>query len=323
MKSKTVRPPTPKAITLAIQHLQEQINKRLASKYLKASTKSSLLRNADTLCKMANKIYSALGVEACATSVDTKSTNARLDKIESVLVDISKQRIEHSERQLEKSTVKRTIIHEEITNTSEQESTTTMETETASYRSQFLKSFGNRIFEAHKQAEKDTTEFQCIKDLLRLLNSYVYNRFRKQSPQIGFYTYGIEQMEQFTTIIVLKYATEYSKSPYNAKVFAQEMQEWISKIGVDEQVTKNESLPKCLHKFSIEQDCNINKIVVYIWWLTVEELQNAKRTENETLDFDELFDYEFLDNLIEKINSDVYDDCTFPISRNEASKYLE
>ena len=67
MKSKTVRPPTPKAITLAIQHLQEQINKRLASKYLKASTKSSLLRNADTLCKIANKIYSALGVEACAT----------------------------------------------------------------------------------------------------------------------------------------------------------------------------------------------------------------------------------------------------------------
>ena len=61
-----------------------------------------------------------------APSVETKSTNARLDKIESVLVDISKQRIEHSERQSEKSTVKRTIIHEEITNTSEQESTTTV-----------------------------------------------------------------------------------------------------------------------------------------------------------------------------------------------------
>ena len=322
MKSKTVRPPTPKAITQSIQRLQEQINKRLASKYLKASTKSSLLRNADTLCKMANKIYSALGVEACAPSVDTKSTNARLDKIESVLVDISKQRIEHSERQSEKSTVKRTIIHEEITNTSEQESTTTVETETASYRSQFVKSFGNRIFEAHKAAEKDTNEFRCIKDLLKLLNSYVYHRFRKQSPQIGFYTYGIEQMEQFTTILILKYATEYSKSPYNAKAFTQEMQEWISKIGVDEQVTLHESLPKCLHKFDIERDVQITPTVMYICWLITDKLRNAKRTQNETINFDELFNYDYFDDLAERINPDVYDSCSYPINHDKLFNYL-
>ena len=323
MKSKTVRPPTPKAITLAIQHLQEQINKRLASKYLKASTKSSLLRNADTLCKIANKIYSALGVETCAPSVETKSTNARLDKIESVLVDISKQRIEHSERQSEKSTVKRTIIHEEITNTSEQESTTTMETETASYRSQFVKSFGNRIFEAHKQAEKDTNEFRCIKDLLGLLNSYVYHRFRKQSPQIGFYTYGIEQIERFTIIIILKYATEYSKSPYNAKLFFKEMQEWISKIGVNEQVTKNESLPKCLHKFDVERDVQITPAVMYICWLTSARLKSAKRTENETLNFDDLFDYDFFDDLAEKRNPDLYYELDNDLNSYKIHNYIE
>ena len=101
------------------------------------------------------------------------------------------------------------------------------------------------------------------------------------------------------------------------------MVKWIDRIGKDKEVTVKESLPKCLHKFDIERDVQITPTVMYIWWLLCDELKNAKRTKNETIDFDELFDYEYIDSLAEKINPDVYYNCPYPASHDEISNYLD
>ncbi|WP_295095982.1 hypothetical protein [Ruminococcus sp.] len=106
----------------------------------------SLLQNVDSLYTIINNIYTALGMKPCSPSLETKSTKEQLNIIESIVVDMSKLCFEHFEKQAIQSTVKRTIIHEEITENEESESTASVETETASYKSQFVKSFGNRIF---------------------------------------------------------------------------------------------------------------------------------------------------------------------------------
>ncbi len=63
-----------------------------------------------------------------------------------------------------------------------------------------------------------------------MINSYVYHRCRKQNPEIGFFTYSLDQIKQFTVTIILKYAAEYSHNQYNAKEFMREMYEWIDRI---------------------------------------------------------------------------------------------
>lgn len=323
MKESTKRPPTANAVLNSVNHVEQQISKRLETNSCYRSTVEIMLQVADKLVDTANRIYRTYGKADCSVIFSPEITNERFTALETAFMEFSKQKVERSDRQAKQSTVKRTIIHEEITENEESESTTSVETETASYKSQFVKSFGNRIFEAQKQAEKNPTEFQCIKDLLKLINSYVYHRFRKQNPEIGFFTYSLDQIKQFTVTIILKYAAEYSHNQYNAKVFMNEMYDWIDRIGKDKEVTLKESLPKCLHKFDIERDVQVTPTVMYIWWLLCDELKNAKRTKNETIDFDELFDYEYIDSLAEKINPDVYYNCPYPASQGEISNYLD
>lgn len=323
MKKEIKRPPTPHAIMSSVDHTIQQIKKRLEKNSYYRGTAEIMLQAADKLIETANDIYRAYGKANFSATFAPEITNERFTAMETAIMEISKQKIERSDRQAKQSTVKRTIIHEEITENEESESTTSVETETSSYKSQFVKSFGNRIFEAQKQAEKNPTEFQCIKDLLKLINSYVYHRFRKQNPEIGFFTYSLDQIKQFTVTIILKYAAEYSHNPYRAKEFMREMYDWIARIGKDKEVTLKESLPKCLHKFDIERDVQVTPTVMYIWWGLVEELRSAKQTKNETLDFDTLFDYNYVDDLADKINPDVFSKCQFPLDHEEVSKYIE
>lgn len=323
MQKEIKRPPRSQALVKSAQQLRQQVYKRLDTGSMNSRTKQTMLQVADILADVTNKIYRACGKECSSVVFAPEITNERFTALETAFMEFSKQKVERSDRQAKQSTVKRTIIHEEITENEESESTASVETETSSYKSQFVKSFGNRIFEAQKQAEKNPTEFQCIKDLLKLINSYVYNRFRKQNPELGIYHYSLEQIKQFTIIIVLKYAAEYSHNQYNAKEFMREMYDWIARIGKDKEVTVKESLPKCLHKFDIERDVQITPTVLYIWWLLCEELQTAKRTKNETLDFDELFDCTYLDEFALKINPDIYYKCPYPASHDEISNYLD
>lgn len=323
MKNNFKEPPRIKALMKSTDDLIQRISKRLEAGAWYHSTQTGMLEIADKLIDTGNKIYRACGKECSSVVFAPEITNERFTALETAFMEFSKQKVERSDRQAKQSTVKRTIIHEEITENEECESTASVETESTSYKSQFVKSFGNRIFEAQKRAEKNPTEFQCIKDLLKLINSYVYKRFRKQYPELGIYLYSLEQIKQFTIIIVLKYAAEYSHNPYNAKKFKEEMNGWIDRIGKDKEVTVKESLPKCLHKFDIERDVQLTPTVMYIWWLLCDELKNAKRTKNETIDFDELFDYEYIDNLAEKINPDVFSKCEFPLNYDEVSKYIE
>ena len=322
MKNNFKEPPRIKALMKSADDLIQRINKRLEAGTWYHSTQTGMLEIADKLIDTGNKIYKACGKDCSSVVFAPEITNERFTALETAFMEFSKQKVERSDRQAKQSTVKRTIIHEEITENEASESTASVETETSSYKSQFVKSFGNRIFEAQKQAEKNPTEFQCIKDLLKLINSYVYHRFRKQNPEIGFFTYSLDQIKQFTVTIILKYAAEYSHNQYNAKVFMNEMYDWIDRIGKDKEVTLKESLPKCLHKFDIERDVQITPTVMYIWWLLCEELQTAKRTKNETLDFDELFDCTYLDKFALKINPDVYYNCPYPASHDEISNYL-
>lgn len=323
MKKEIKRPPRSQALIKSAQQLQQQVYKRLDTGSMNSRTKQTMLQVADILADVTNKIYRACGKDCSSVVFAPEITNERFTALETAFMEFSKQKVERSDRQAKQSTVKRTIIHEEITENEESESTSSVETETSSYKSQFVKSFGNRIFEAQKQAEKNPTEFQCIKDLLKLINSYVYHRFRKQNPEIGFFTYSLDQIKQFTVTIILKYAAEYSHNQYNAKVFMNEMYDWIDRIGKDKEVTLKESLPKCLHKFDVERDVQITPTVMYIWWGLVEELRSAKQTKNETLDFDTLFDYNYVDDLADKINPDVFSKCQFPMDHEEVSKYIE
>ena len=323
MKETEAKPPRVKALKKSTSDLIERINKRLQAGSWYHSTQVGMLEVADMMLNAVNKIYKACGKTECSAAFAPEITNERFTALETAFMEFSKQKVERSDRQAKQSTVKRTIIHEEITENEESESTVSVETETSSYKSQFLKSFGNRIFQAQKQANKNDSEFKCIKELLTLLNDYVYKRFRRQYPELGMYHYSLEQIKQFTTIVILKYAVEYSHNPYNAKKFKEEMDSWIDRIGKDKKVTVEESLPKCLHKFDIERDVQITPTVMYIWWLLCDELKNAKRTKNETIDFDELFDYEYIDNLAEKINPDVFSKCEFPLNYDEVSKYIE
>ena len=323
MKKEITRPPTPHAIMSSVDHTIQQIKKRLEKNSYYRGTAEIMLQAADKLIETANDIYRAYGKASCSAAFAPEITNERFTAMETSIMEISKQKIEHSDRQAKQSTVKRTIIHEEITENEESESTTSVETETSSYKSQFLKSFGNHIFQAQKQANKNDSEFKCIKELLTLLNDYVYKRFRKQYPELGMYHYSLEQIKQFTTIVILKYAVEYSHNQYNAKVFMNEMYDWINRIGKDKEVTVKESLPKCLHKFDIERDVQITPTVLYIWYVLCNELKTAKRTKNETLDFDELFDDTYLDGIAQKIAPDVYYNCPYPASHDEISNYLD
>ena len=323
MKKEIKRPPTPRAIMSSVDHTIQQIKKRLEKNSYYRGTAEIMLQAADKLIETANDIYRAYGKASCSATFAPEITNERFTAMETAIMEISKQKIERSDRQAKQSTVKRTIIHEEITENEESESTTSVETETSSYKSQFLKSFGNRIFQAQKQANKNDSEFKCIKELLTLLNNYVYKRFRKQYPELGMYHYSLEQIKQFTTIVILKYAVEYSHNPYNAKKFKEEMDSWIDRIGKDKEVTVKESLPKCLHKFDIERDVQITPTVLYIWYVLCNELKTAKRTKNETLDFDELFDDTYLDGVAQKIAPDVYYNCPYPASHDEISNYLD
>ena len=323
MKKEINRPPTPHAIMSSVDHTIQQIKKRLEKNSYYRGTAEIMLQAADKLIETANDIYRAYGKASCSAAFAPEITNERFTAMETSIMEISKQKIEHSDRQAKQSTVKRTIIHEEITENEERESTTSVETESTSYKSQFVKSFGNRIFQAQKQANKNDSEFKCIKELLTLLNDYVYKRFRKQYPELGMYHYSLEQIKQFTTIVILKYAVEYSHNQYNAKVFMNEMYDWINRIGKDKEVTVKESLPKCLHKFDIERDVQITPTVLYIWYVLCNELKTAKRTKNETLDFDELFDDTYLDGIAQKIAPDVYYNCPYPASHDEISNYLD
>ena len=323
MQKEIKRPPRSQALIKSAQQLQQQVYKRLDTGSMNSRTKQTMLQVADILADATNKIYKACGKTECSAAFAPEITNERFTAMETAIMEISKQKIEHSDRQAKQSTVMRTIIHEEITENVECESTTSVETESTSYKSQFVKSFGNRIFQAQKQANKNDSEFKCIKELLTLLNDYVYKRFRKQYPELGMYHYSLEQIKQFTTIVILKYAVEYSHNPYNAKKFKEEMDSWIDRIGKDKEVTVKESLPKCLHKFDIELDVQITPTVLYIWYVLCNELKTAKRTKNETLDFDELFDDTYLDGVAQKIAPDVYYNCPYPASHDEISNYLD
>lgn len=322
MKKEIQRPPRSQALINSALQLQQQVYKRLDTA-MNSKTKQVMLQIAEIVRDINNQIHRVCGKAECSAAFAPEITNERFTAMETAIMEISKQKVERSDRQAKQSTVKRTIIHEEITENEESESTTSVETESTSYKSQFVKSFGNRIFQAQKQANKNDSEFKCIKELLTLLNDYVYKRFRRQYPELGMYHYSLEQIKQFTTIVTLKYAVEYSHNPYNAKKFKEEMDSWIDRIGKDKEVTVKESLPKCLHKFDIERDVQITPTVMYIWWLLCDELKNAKRTKNETIDFDELFDYEYIDSLAEKINPDVYYNCPYPASQGEISNYLD
>lgn len=322
MKKEIKRPPRSQALINSALQLQQQVYKRLDTA-MNSKTKQVMLQIAEIVRDINNQIHRVCGKAECSAAFAPEITNERFTAMETAIMEISKQKIERSDRQAKQSTVKRTIIHEEITENEESESTTSVETESTSYKSQFVKSFGNRIFQAQKQANKNDSEFKCIKELLTLLNDYVYKRFRKQYPELGMYHYSLEQIQQFTTIVILKYAVEYSHNPYNAKKFKEEMDSWIDRIGKDKEVTVKESLPKCLHKFDIERDVQITPTVLYIWYVLCNELKTAKRTKNETLDFDELFDDTYLDGVAQKIAPDVYYNCPYPASHDEISNYLD
>ena len=323
MKNNFKEPPRIKALMKSTDDLIQRISTRLEAKTWYRSTQTGMLEIADKLIDTGNQIYRACGKEYSSVVFAPEITNERFTALETAFMEFSKQKVERSDRQAKQSTVKRTIIHEEITENEESESTASVETETSSYKSQFVKSFGNRIFEAQKQANKNDSEFKCIKELLTLLNDYVYKRFRKQYPELGIYHYSLEQIKHFTTIVILKYAVEYSHNPYSAKKFKEEMNGWIDRIGKDKEVTVKESLPKCLHKFDIERDVQITPTVLYIWYVLCNELKTAKRTKNETLDFDELFDDTYLDGVAQKIAPDVYYNCPYPASHDEISNYLD
>lgn len=310
--------PTPRTCSIekAAERIASMLRKKLADRSHYRPTTEKLLRTADTLVSTANMIYSAFHKPVYIRQSTEDTLREEIDRIRNDMTDLS-IRCDMAESRTVETTSERIIT---ITDrTTEKISEERAET----YSGQFVRSFGNRIFEAQKNTGSGEYMYSCINELLQMLNAYYYKRFRQQFRKIGVYNYSVEQIPGFIYTIILKYAIEYSHCPQNAKAFVSSMNEWLDRIGTDKDVTLHDSLPRCLHTFSIEQDVEINETVIYIWWLLIDELRKAKRTKNETLDFDDLFDYEYIDELAEKYNPEAYNRCIYPPKYSDVAKYLE
>ena len=112
MKENVKRPPRSQSLVKAAEHFNQMVEKRLRVNSFNYNTRKCLLQVAEILEKTINDIYTATGTVVKVPMVNKHETKEQLDRIESALIDISKQRIECSNTQKEQSTIKRTITIE-------------------------------------------------------------------------------------------------------------------------------------------------------------------------------------------------------------------